>query len=394
LSAAGAAGVSAALSPGAAAATSAAAAAAGQTLPFHGDHQAGIATPTQQYVQFASLDLARGAGAPDLAAVLQNLSRAASLLTRGRPVGAIETGNLAPVDTGEALGLGPARLTITFGLGPSVFDQVGLARLRPKPLVALPAFAGDQLESGISGGDLCIQVCADEPQVAFHAAHDLIRLASPTAQPRWLLAGFGRTSNSRSQVTPRNLLGFKDGTANIKVEDRQMLNRFVWARSPESPAWMRGGSYLAVRRIAVQLTAWDETALDQQQEAIGRYKVSGAPLGETREHEIPKLRARHGRVLVIPPDAHIRLASPSYNDGAQILRRGYSYVDGLADGQVATGLLFLVYNRDPRRQFIPIQRRLANNDSLNAFATHIGSAIFACPPGARVGGYVGEALFG
>jgi deferrochelatase/peroxidase EfeB len=395
LSAAGAAGVGAALAPGAAAAASAETAAAdNQAVGFHGAHQAGIATPTQQYVQFVSLDLASDAAATDLQGLLQNLSAAASLLSTGRPVGALNTGELAPVDTGEALGLGPARVTVTFGLGPSAFRRVGLAHLRPAPLVDLPAFAGDELQSEISGGDLCIQACADDPQVAFHAAHDLIRLASPTATARWLLAGFGRISNSRKQVTPRNLLGFKDGTDNIMVEDKQELDRFVWAGAPESPAWMRGGSYLVVRRIAIALTAWDQTGLDQQQQSVGRYKVSGAPLGEKREHQPPALRARRHGELVIPASAHIRLASPSANDGQRILRRGYAYVDGLSNGQIDSGLLFLVYNRDPRKQFTPIQRRLANSDALNAFATHIGSAIFAIPPGVRPGGYVGEGLFG
>lgn len=391
LSAAGAAGVGAALAPGAAAAASAQATSG--AVSFYGAHQAGIATPTQQYLQFVSLDLASDAAASDLQGLLQNLSAAASLLSTGRPVGALNTGELAPVDTGEALGLGPARVTITFGLGPSAFRRVGLSHMRPAPLVDLPAFSGDQLESEISGGDICIQACADDPQVAFHAAHDLIRLASPTATARWLLAGFGRIANSRKQVTPRNLLGFKDGTDNIMVEDKQALDRFVWAGVPESPAWMRGGSYLAVRRIAIALTAWDQTGLDQQQQSIGRYKISGAPLGEKREHQPPDLRARHRGGFVIPGSAHIRLASPSNNDGQRILRRGYSYVDGLTDGEIDTGLLFLAYNRDPRKQFIPIQRRLADGDALNAFATHIGSAVFAIPPGARPGGYVGEGLF-
>jgi deferrochelatase/peroxidase EfeB len=391
LSAAGAAGVGAALSPQAAAAASAAA--ASERVEFYGAHQAGIATPTQQYLQFASLDLARDASASDFKGLLENLSGAASLLARGKPVGALSTGGLPPVDTGEALGLGPSRLTLTFGVGASALTRVGLSHLRPKPLVELPAFSGDELESGISGGDVCIQACADDPQVAFHAAHDLIRLASPTANARWLLGGFGRTSNSRRQETPRNLLGFKDGTDNIMVEEQEALKRFVWAGAPESPAWMRGGSYLCVRRIALALGAWDQTGLDQQEQSIGRYKISGAPLGGTREHQRPNLPAHHGRVPVIPMDAHIRLASPGYNNGQRILRRGYSYVDGLTDGQIDTGVLFLVYNRDPRRQFIPIQRRLANNDSLNEFATHIGSAIFACPPGAGPDGFVGEALF-
>jgi deferrochelatase/peroxidase EfeB len=391
LSAAGAAGVGAALGPQAAAAASSTA--ADEHVDFYGPHQAGIATPTQQYIQFVSLDLARDASASDLKGLLQKLSEAAALLAGGKPVGALNTGELAPVDTGEALGLGSAGLTLTFGIGAAALTRVGLSHLRPKPLVELPAFPGDELESDISGGHLCIQACADDPQVAFHAAHDVIRLAAPIATARWLLGGFGRTSNSRRQQTPRNLLGFKDGTDNIMLEEHEALKRFVWAGAPESPAWMRGGSYLCVRRIALALTAWDQTGLDEQQQSIGRYKLSGAPLTGTREHQRPNLLARHGHVPVIPMDSHIRLASPGYNDGQRILRRGYSYVDGLTEGQIDTGLLFLVYNRDPRRQFIPIQRRLANNDALNAFATHIGSAIFACPPGARPGGFVGEALF-
>jgi deferrochelatase/peroxidase EfeB len=383
--------VGAALGPGAAAAASSAS--ASEAVDFYGAHQAGIATPTQQYLQFLSFDLAGGSEASDLQSVLQQLSHGASLIAQGRPVGALETGVLAPVDTGEALGLKPSQVTITIGLGPHVFARLGLAHMRPAPLVELPSFPGDELQSGISGGDIAVQVCANDPQVAFHAVHDLIRLASPAAIPRWLQAGFGRIANSRSQTTPRNLIGFKDGTDNIKVEDHAELDRFVWADTPASPAWMRGGSYLVARRISIQLTAWDQSSLDQQQDAIGRYKVSGAPMGEKREHQTPDLRARRNGRYVIPGNAHIRLASPSYNDGERILRRGYSYVDGLADGSPGTGLLFLVYQRDPRRQFIPIQRRLSNADALNAFAQPIGSAIFACPPGASTGGYVGETLF-
>jgi deferrochelatase/peroxidase EfeB len=389
LSAAGAAGVGAALAP------SAATAATSETgaVDFHGAHQAGIATPTQHYLQFLSLDLASGAEASDLRSVLQQLTRGASLIARGEPVGGLQTGELPPVDTGEALGLEPSQVTVTFGLGPRLFKQVGLTHLRPAPLIDLPSFPGDELQPDISDGDIAVQVCADDPQVAFHAVHDLIRLASPTAVPRWLLAGFGRVSNSRSQTTPRNLMGFKDGTSNIMVEDRSDVDRFVWARTPESPAWMRGGSYLVVRKIAIQLTVWDHSSLDQQQDTIGRYKGSGAAFGETRERQTPNLRARRDGHYVIPANAHIRLASPSNNGGAQILRRGYSYVDGLAEGSPAAGLLFLCYQRDPRHQFIPIQRRLSKNDALNTFVQPIGSAIFACPPGATAGGYVGETLF-
>jgi deferrochelatase/peroxidase EfeB len=365
------------------------------TVDFFGAHQAGIATPAQEYLQFAAFDVVSDS-LDDVRSLLRGLSAAAADLVRGRPVGPLQTGLAPPVDTGESVGLRPSRVTVTFGFGPSMFAlaRFGLQARRPAPLVELPPFAGDALVPRLSGGDLAVQVCADDPQVAFHAVHNLIRLAAPTAVPRWLLAGFGRTANSRSQVTPRNLMGFKDGTGNLKVQDRAGLDRFVWAGAPESPPWMRGGSYLVVRRIVMNLGTWDDTGLTQQERTFGRHKLSGAPLGGVHEHDPVDLRARRRGALVIPADAHVRLASPEYNHGEQILRRSYSYVDGIepGTGSAAGGLLFICYQRDPRRGFIPIQRRLAARDALNQHITHVGSAIFACPAGASPGGFVGEAL--
>lgn len=367
-------------------------------MDFYGSHQAGIATPSQEYLQFGSFEMI-GDSLANLTQLLRSWSDAAALMSRGLPVGPVQTGTEAPADTGEALGLEPSDLTITFGIGPSVFsvdgrDRFGLAAQRPDPLVELPPFAGDDLDPSLCGGDLGVQVCASDPLVAFHAVHNLVRIASSIAVPKWLLSGFGRTSNSRNQVTPRNLMGFKDGTANIMAEDSQGLDRFVWAGKPDSPAWMRGGSYMVVRRIQMMLGEWDATGLDDQQRTFGRKKVSGAPLTGSREDDPLDLQAEADGVPVIPADAHIRLASPDYNEGQRILRRGYGYADGIdpATDAVAGGLLFICYQRDPRLQFIPIQRRLAASDSLNRHIQHVGSAVFACPPGARPGGFVGEAL--
>jgi deferrochelatase/peroxidase EfeB len=348
-------------------------------VAFHGPHQAGIATPAQEHLQFAALDMVSESRA-DLRDLLRRWSEAASLMAIGSVIGPVETGTRPATDTGEALGLPAASLTMTFGFGPSLFgsggNRFGMAGQRPAPLVDLPAFRNDALSPSISGGDLGVQVCANDPQVAFHAVHELIRLASPVARPRWLLAGFGRTGNSRGQSMPRNLMGFFDGTENIMVEDTAALSKSVWAAGPVSPAWMRGGSYLVARRIEIELGKWDATAVDGQEAAIGRRKSAGSVLGDLSLH------------------AHILLASPSANDGARILRRGYSYLDGIdrTVGAPAAGLMFLCYQRDPRHQFIPVQRQLAARDSLNKFIRHIGSAIFACPPGATAGGYVGEAL--
>jgi deferrochelatase/peroxidase EfeB len=386
LAATGAAGIGATLAAGGAAAQSAAA--TDRSVPFHGVHQAGIATPTQEHVHFLALDVVSDSAAK-LRALLARLSRAAAALTAGRPAGALDTGAAPPVDTGEAVGLQPSRLTITFGLGPTVFasGRFGLAGRRPAPLVTLPSFANDSLEAGISDGDIGVQACADDPQVAFHAIHDLIRLARPTAVARWSVAGFGRTLNTAGEPTPRNLMGFKDGTANIMRQDQAALERFVWAGAPESPVWMRGGSYMVVRRIQILLGEWDSISLDQQERTFGRHKLSGAPFGRNHEHDPLDLAA-------LPLFSHVRLASPAYNGGQRILRRGYSYTDGLDQGAAAAGQLFICFQRDPRRQFIQIQTQLALADLLNQHTEHIGSAIFACPPGARPGGFVGEGLFG
>lgn len=354
-------------------------AAAAPAASFYGPHQPGIATPAQDFLQFAALDMVSDSVA-DLRALMAAWSAAAALAMAGKPVGPVATGIRPAADTGEALGLPAANLTVTFGFGPSLFsaagnDRFGLASRRPKPLVALPAFRGDALREPISGGDLAIQVCGNDPQVVFHAVHDLIKMARPAARARWLLAGAGRTGTSAGQVVPRNLMGFFDGTANIMVENAAALKEFVWAAQPASPAWMAGGSYLVARRIEIALGAWDAASVTEQERTIGRRKVTGDRLGD------------------LPGHSHILLASPALNGQQRILRRGYSYTDGLGAGHApGAGLMFLCYQADPRRQFIPIQRRLAAGDSLNKFVSHVGSAVFACPPGASSGGYVGEGL--
>jgi deferrochelatase/peroxidase EfeB len=369
---------------------------AADIVPFFGRHQAGIGTRTQEHLHFAAFDLVSDSR-DDLRGLLQAWTAAAANLTQGRLVGPVQTSAAPPVDTGEALGLGPARLTMTLGIGPSVFAPqrgFGLATARPAALVKLPRFPGDALRASISGGDLAVQACADDPQVAFHAVHNLIRRAGGVAVPRWSLAGFGRIGNTSDAPTPRNFMGFKDGTNNIVIDDQHALTQFVWAGT-EGPAWMEGGSYMVVRRIEMLLGAWDATGLTDQERAFGRRKLSGAPLTGVHERDPLKLDARVNGTRVIPDDAHIRLASPAYNDGQRILRRGYSFVDGV-DGlaeTVAGGLLFICYQRDPRAQFIPIQRRLAASDALNRHILHIGSAVFACPPGAGPGGFVGDGLF-
>ncbi len=367
------------------------------SVAFYGEHQAGIDTPAQDRLHFAAFDLVEGSSRSDLRELMREWSSAAAEMTAGEMIGNANDIELAPPeDTGETVGLLPSRLTVTFGFGPNLFERrgFGLRHKRPVALQPIPPLPADELDEGESGGDLCVQACSDDPQVAFHAVRNLARIGRGTVVMRWSQLGFGRTATtSRSQDTPRNLMGFKDGTANIRAEDTDAMRRFVWV-GDEGPAWMRGGSYLVSRRIRMLLEIWDRSALEDQEQTIGRDKYEGAPLGGSKESDPLDLEAETGGKPTIPTDAHVRLASASANDGERILRRGYSFTDGVDEslGELEAGLFFICFQRDPQRQFVPIQRRLGSNDALNEYIKHVGSAVFAVPRGARQGGYVGETL--
>lgn len=373
------------------------------TYPFFGEHQAGITTPAQDRLHFAAYDVSRTTDRADLIELLQDWTYAAARLTQGLDVsedGAVGGADVAPPDdTGEAQGLPAAGLTITFGFGPTLFttadgtDRFGIADRRPAALVDLPHFSGDTLDERISGGDLCIQACADDPQVAVHAIRNLSRIAFGRAALRWSQLGFGRTSStSTSQVTPRNLFGFKDGTANIKAEDTRTVTDQVWVGADDGTDWMAGGSYLVARKIRMIIETWDRASLGEQQRIVGRTKGEGAPLSGGTEFTEPEFDTSDA--AAIDRVAHVRLAHPSMNDGAQLLRRGYNFVDGNDElGRLNAGLFFICFQRDPRTQFIPIQKQLGRSDLMNEYVRNIGSGIFAVPAGVREGGWIGSALF-
>jgi deferrochelatase/peroxidase EfeB len=366
-------------------------------VEFFGAHQAGIDTPAQDRLHFAAFDLV-GEDPAALRQLLEDWTKAASEMSQGQMIG--DVNNLLPAppdDTGETVGLLPSSLTVTFGFGPGLFEKpgLGLAAKRPAALKALPPLPGDELDPAESGGDLCIQACSDDPQVAFHAIRNLARIGRGTVVMRWSQLGFGRTSTtSRSQETPRNLMGMKDGTANIRAEDTGAMNRFVWIGGDSDQSWMRGGSFMVTRRIRMLLEVWDRSSLEDQENTIGRRKYSGAPLTGTDEFDPLDLEAEKEGQPVIPENAHVRLASATLNGGERILRRGYSFTDGVDEslGELEAGLFFIAFQRDPEKQFVPIQRRLGQFDALNEYIKHVGSAVFAVPPGAQRGGFVGESL--
>jgi deferrochelatase/peroxidase EfeB len=384
-------------------------------VPFWDEHQAGIVTQQQSHTYFASFDLITQ-NRDDVVQLLKDWTEASAKLTQGKSVALRKKAAEAQLsdpsyngqstaDSGEAQGLPPSRLTLTFGFGSGLFtttegtDRYGLAKLRPEALVDLPKFHGDELDKTKTGGDLSVQACSDDPQVSFHAVRSLVRFATAVAQIRWAQAGF--VSGAETKTTPRNIMGFKDGTQQPKMVE---WDKFVWV-GEEGPSWMYGGSYLVARRIRIALEHWDGTEVDFQEQIIGRHKNSGAPLGQKHEREALNLTAvdKDGN-SIIPDNAHVRLATPAMNNGAQILRRGYSYNDGVnftaerwppwrQGMEYDAGLFFVSYQSDPRTGFIKIFQNMAKLDALNQFVTHVGSGLFACPPGIKKGEYIGQKLF-
>jgi deferrochelatase/peroxidase EfeB len=404
---AAAAGVAGAFAAGRASEGAPAEAATSLAYDFHGTHQAGIVTPMQDRLHLAAFDV-RTTDRGELVALLKRWTEAAARMTRGLDagtVGAVDgASNVPPDDTGEAIGLPPGGLTITFGFGPTLFrdadghDRFGLAARRPEALRELPHFPADDLDPARSYGDLCVQACSDDPQVAVHAIRNLARIGFGTVAVRWSQLGFGRTSSTTvSQDTPRNLFGFKDGTANLKAEDEKELDNHVWVAAGDDPKadWLAGGSYLVARRFNMTVEVWDRQPLADQEAFVGRSKGTGAPLSGGEELTPPDfdLPGSNGDP-VIAPDAHLRQVHPDFHGGAKMLRRGYNFVDGSdAMGGMDAGLFFLAFVRNPDTHFIPIQMRMAKADALMEYLKVRGSALFAVPPGIAEGEHVGQSLF-
>ena len=348
-----------------------------EEISFYGKHQAGITTPMQKNIYFVVLDL-RTTDKNELIQLFKEWTDYSQKLVNGELVKKDGSNALLPPsDTGETVGLNPYRLTLTFGVSASFLTKLGLEKKRPKLFRDLPAFPKEQLREQYTGGDIVIQACADDEQVAFHAVRNLIRKGRNKVTMKWSQSGFAAIGDRME--TPRNLFGFKDGTANVTSE--KDFNKVVWADSQD---WMNNGSYMAVRRIIMHLETWDRTNLQEQENTFGRYKESGAPFGKKNEFDEVDLS-------LLPVDSHVRLAKEV---DLPILRRSYSYSDGIdpKTGQFDAGLLFIAFQKDPDR-FVKIQTNLGADDKMNEYVTHIGSGLFACFGGVKEGGYIGQDLF-
>lgn len=365
--------------------------------PFRGAHQQGIVTPAQDAMHTVAFDVTT----PSRAALVDMLTRwtaAVEQMTRGELIGGEPEANpfLPPKDTGEAWGYPAAGLTVTVGFGATLFrtaegeDRFGIAERIPAVLAAgTPGFRGDALRPEESGGDLVVQVCADDAQVCLHAVRNLTRLAFGTARLRWSQIGYGRTSStSTAQSTPRNLFGFKDGTANLTAEAGDAeLARHLWVQPDDDAGdWLAGGTYLAARKIHMSLEIWDRVGLAEQERIIGRDKRHGAPLSvpaptEADESVEPALDGG-----MIDARAHVAVVHPTRHGGARMLRRGYNYTDGHdAMGRLDAGLYFMAFVRDPAVQFHPVLAAMTSSDLLQEYLQTRSDVLVAVLPGVREG---------
>ncbi|MEU6580512.1 Dyp-type peroxidase [Nocardia sp. NPDC046763] len=352
------------------------------TVAFHGPHQAGIATDPPLHAAFVAFDLVAGAQREDIIGLLEIWTDDASRLTQGKP---------ALADTEPELAARPARLTVTVGFGPRLFTVAGLEDQRPHWLKPLPPFGIDQLDAAWCGGDLLLQICADEATTVSHAVRVLSKHVKSLVTVKWVQRGFRNAARGR---TMRNLMGSVDGTVNIAPGTTD-FDRLVWDDGSVRP-WLAGGTSMVLRRIAMNLETWDELDADGRAITVGRTVEHGAPLSGTREFDEPDFAAvdQYG-IPKIPPSSHIARAHHAHA-GERFLRRGYNYDDAPAPGHLSnSGLLFASFQRDIDAQYLPVQQRLADFDALNQWTTPVGSAVFAVPPGVPgPGGYLGQQLFG
>ena len=360
------------------------------TEPFYGPHQSGITTPPQAHAAFVGFDIVPGATRAEIQGVLRAWSQDAARLTQGQP-------GLADLE--PELAEDPARLTVTIGLGPGFFDAVGMPEKRPSWLAQLPPFPQiDQLEDRWSEGDLLLQIAADDPLIVSHATRILASGVRGVARQKWSQRGFRKAvGTDPTGRTQRNLFGQIDGTENPRPDDvdfDQLVFSDGRAADGQVQQWMRGGSSLVLRRIRMTMDTWEEIDRNSRELSVGRKLDTGAPLTGSAEHDPPDFEEiDHTGLPVIPPESHIARARQR-NRGEAMLRRPYNYDDPPEDGEISnTGLLFTAYQADPVRTYIPVQRRLAEQDALNTWTIPIGSAVFALPPGAPEGGYVGQGLF-
>ncbi|WP_152044811.1 iron uptake transporter deferrochelatase/peroxidase subunit [Aureimonas psammosilenae] len=359
------------------------------SVPFSGKHQAGIVTPRPAAGMIAAFDVL--AKSPEeVERLFRVLTERCRFLAEGGTVPELDP-KLPPADSG-ILGpvIAPDSLTVTVSLGASFFhDREWLAPLKPARLQRMTKFRNDALNADLCHGDLSLQICANTPDATIHALRDVIKSLPDLMVIRWKQEGTVPILPPRpdgASESARNLLGFRDGSANPNSGDATEMERVVWVGADDGtePRWTADGTYQAVRIIRNFVERWDRTPLAEQERIVGRRKASGAPFDGKTESDVPDFgRDPDGATTAM--DSHIRLANPR-NHGSEanlILRRPFNYSNGVTkNGQLDQGLLFIAYQADLEAGFITVQKRL-DGEPLEEYIKPVGGGYFFTLPGVR-----------
>jgi deferrochelatase/peroxidase EfeB len=355
--------------------------------PFYGLHQSGVITPQPAAAVIASFDVL-AEDRVGLERLFRTLTKRIAFLMKGGDAPVLDP-RYPPPDSG-LLGriVFPDNLTATVALGASLFDdRYGLQKVRPTRLISMERFPNDALDAHLCHGDIAIQFCSNTAETNIHALRDILKHTPDLLSLRWKIDGFlpPHTIKKLGKETVRNLLGYKDGTANLDASDGKLMNEIVWVQpNADEPAWTSGGTYQVIRVIRMFVERWDRTALVEQQQIMGRDKSGGAPLTYVNEHDVPNYAA-DPEGNRIPLTAHIRLANPRTpaTEASRILRRGYNYSRGLTSaGQLDMGLLFVCFQADLASGFLTVQARL-NGEQLEEYIKPVGGGYFFVLPGVQ-----------
>lgn len=365
-------------------------------IPFRGPHQTGITSHAPAAALMASFTLVAD-DRSEVRKVLKTLSDEFDVLMSGKPVK--DRGeHYPPLDTGS---LGtvppPADLSLSLAIGASMFDdRFGLADRKPRELITMTKLANDRLDQSRCHGDFLVNISGDSADVCLFALRQVMRRTRANLVLRWMVEGFNRREAPQpGKAQVRNLLGFKDGTANLDPAAAETMAKHVWV-GPEDgePAWAVGGSYQAVRIIRMLVEAWDRAQLGEQEAIIGRDKGSGAPLGKADETDDPAYDDDpDGDRIAL--DAHIRLANPRTKATGKnlMLRRGFSYSRGFdGAGRLDQGLAFVSFQRSLNTGFLAVQDRLSGEPLEEYIRTEGGGYFFAFAGVESGGDHLGRAL--
>lgn len=362
--------------------------------PFEGEHQSGILTPApaekQAALMVAAFDVITDRAG--LERLLRTITDRARFLTAGGTPANLGVGK-PPADSAVLGPVVPADgLTITLGVGSSLFDdRFGLGAQKPAKLKPMTVFPNDQPDAAQMHGDVVLQFCANNPDTVHHALRDIAKHTRGAMQLRWKMQGYG--APPRPEGAPRNLMGFKDGSANPAGSQAEEL---IWVTGGGEPAWANGGTYFVVRLIRMMVEFWDRVSIAEQEGMFGRRRDSGAPLDGAAETDDPDYAA-DPEGNVIPMDSHIRLANPREGEKTEkqrLVRRSYNYDLGLdMNGNMACGHVFLCFQQDVEAQFEEVQKRLID-EPLTDYVTPFGGGYFFAVPGVRgADDFLGAGLF-